>query len=58
LSKLGPKEKVFIPPKRKRKPEFNERVRQAMLVPGASGRACIDICEIMSGEKQPANSTS
>ena len=52
LSKLGPKEKVFIPPKRKRKPEFNERVRQAMLVPGASGRACIDICEIMSGEKQ------
>ena len=39
-------------PKRKRKTEFNERVRQAMLVPGASDRACIDICEIMSGEKQ------
>lgn len=39
-------------PKRKRKTEFNERVRQAMLVPVASDRACIDICEIMSGEKQ------
>lgn len=47
-----PKRKVFIMPKRKRKTEFNERVRQAMLVPVASDRACIDICEIMSGEKQ------
>ena len=32
--------------------EFNERVRQAMLVPGASESACAKICEIMSGEKQ------
>ena len=47
-----PKRKVFIMPKRKRKTEFNERVRQAMLVPVASDRACMDICEIMSGEKQ------
>ena len=49
---IWPKRTIFIMPKRKRKTEFNERVRQAMLVPGASDRACIDICEIMSGEKQ------
>ena len=49
---IWPKGNIFIMPKRKRKTEFNERVRQAMLVPGASDRACIEICEIMSGDKQ------
>ena len=37
---------------KKKNEEFNERVRQAMLVPGASESACAKICEIMSGEKQ------
>ena len=31
--------------------DVEERVRKAMLVPGASETACAEICEVISGQK-------
>ena len=44
--------KCFEMPKRKLDAvDVQERVRKAMLVPGASETACAEICEVMSGQK-------
>ena len=46
------KSKCFEMPKRKfGDVDVQERVRKAMLVPGASETACAEICEIISGQK-------
>lgn len=46
------KSKCFEMPKRKLdNVDVEERVRKAMLVPGASETACAEICEVISGKK-------